>query len=220
MIRRPPRSTRTDTLFPYTTLFDLAEVERPGALAVGDSYTVTVDARVMDGRTGDYRLILVTDAGETLFENFEESDNVAVSPVVRFAATTAPNLVVESVIVPPGAVPGETIEVLYVVRNTGTAAAAAPWTDRIYIDDDQTISGAATLTSLPRNFNLAPGETYEIRQNVTIPSAYTDGEWRIFVRADAQSQVFEGGLEADNDGMSGVLTLTQDRKSTRLNSSH
>src|SRR3546814_1409656 len=104
--------------------------------------------------------------------------------------------------------------------NTGTAAAAAPWTDRIYIDDDQTISGAATLTSLPRNFNLAPGETYEIRQNVTIPSAYTDGEWRIFVRADAQSQVFEGGLEADNDGMSGVLTLTQDRKSTRLNSSH
>src|SRR3546814_12011310 len=37
MIRRPPRSTRTDTLFPYTTLFrsgdvcdgDCAEVERP-----------------------------------------------------------------------------------------------------------------------------------------------------------------------------------------------
>src|SRR3546814_15521415 len=33
MIRRPPRSTRTDTLFPYTTLFR-AEVERilPGEL--------------------------------------------------------------------------------------------------------------------------------------------------------------------------------------------
>src|SRR3546814_15574009 len=27
MIRRPPRSTRTDTLFPYTTLFRSAEVE-------------------------------------------------------------------------------------------------------------------------------------------------------------------------------------------------
>src|SRR3546814_4789048 len=25
MIRRPPRSTRTDTLFPYTTLFDLVD---------------------------------------------------------------------------------------------------------------------------------------------------------------------------------------------------
>src|SRR3546814_12908406 len=37
MIRRPPRSTRTDTLFPYTTLFrSLAAVqgvEAPGSLA-------------------------------------------------------------------------------------------------------------------------------------------------------------------------------------------
>src|SRR3546814_19533849 len=29
MIRRPPRSTRTDTLFPYTTLFRSALVARP-----------------------------------------------------------------------------------------------------------------------------------------------------------------------------------------------
>src|SRR3546814_3961378 len=35
MIRRPPRSTRTDTLFPYTTLFrsgDLADDDQCGAL--------------------------------------------------------------------------------------------------------------------------------------------------------------------------------------------
>src|SRR3546814_18600605 len=31
MIRRPPRSTRTDTLFPYTTLFRSARKERKGA---------------------------------------------------------------------------------------------------------------------------------------------------------------------------------------------
>src|SRR3546814_19534377 len=30
MIRRPPRSTRTDTLFPYTTLFR-SRIERSGA---------------------------------------------------------------------------------------------------------------------------------------------------------------------------------------------
>src|SRR3546814_1776244 len=38
MIRRPPRSTRTDTLFPYTTLFRscLAEdVERDAAVGAG-----------------------------------------------------------------------------------------------------------------------------------------------------------------------------------------
>src|SRR3546814_15232490 len=33
MIRRPPRSTRTDTLFPYTTLFRSATVLSPASMA-------------------------------------------------------------------------------------------------------------------------------------------------------------------------------------------
>src|SRR3546814_8459319 len=35
MIRRPPRSTRTDTLFPYTTLFRSNSKGHPGAKASG-----------------------------------------------------------------------------------------------------------------------------------------------------------------------------------------
>src|SRR3546814_1658165 len=35
MIRRPPRSTRTDTLFPYTTLFrSVGDGDDPGRLAI------------------------------------------------------------------------------------------------------------------------------------------------------------------------------------------
>src|SRR3546814_5081973 len=36
MIRRPPRSTRTDTLFPYTTLFRSPAPASVQALALGD----------------------------------------------------------------------------------------------------------------------------------------------------------------------------------------
>src|SRR3546814_7084355 len=36
MIRRPPRSTRTDTLFPYTTLFRSADAA-PGGRTIRDS---------------------------------------------------------------------------------------------------------------------------------------------------------------------------------------
>src|SRR3546814_9418063 len=35
MIRRPPRSTRTDPLFPYTTLFRSGPLIRSGAIATG-----------------------------------------------------------------------------------------------------------------------------------------------------------------------------------------
>src|SRR3546814_11338468 len=38
MIRRPPRSTRTDTLFPYTTLFRSGETARHGDEGSGLEY--------------------------------------------------------------------------------------------------------------------------------------------------------------------------------------
>src|SRR3546814_15928333 len=45
MIRRPPRSTRTDTLFPYTTLFRSSDVGAyaiaRGSLAVSSNYALT-----------------------------------------------------------------------------------------------------------------------------------------------------------------------------------
>src|SRR3546814_1802714 len=43
MIRRPPRSTRTDTLFPYTTLF------RSGSCPAGDHRTGTAARRGSNG---------------------------------------------------------------------------------------------------------------------------------------------------------------------------
>src|SRR3546814_13683443 len=43
MIRRPPRSTRTDTLFPYTTLF------RSRGEAVGDDEAGAVDPQRVHG---------------------------------------------------------------------------------------------------------------------------------------------------------------------------
>src|SRR3546814_19127281 len=39
MIRRPPRSTRTDTLFPYTTLFRSSDLDQPRAAFLGGART-------------------------------------------------------------------------------------------------------------------------------------------------------------------------------------
>src|SRR3546814_5024732 len=53
MIRRPPRSTRTDTLFPYSTLFRSAEMQAPGRFAtVADK----IDRPV--GHIGRLRILL------------------------------------------------------------------------------------------------------------------------------------------------------------------
>src|SRR3546814_15128075 len=43
--RRPPRSTRTDTLFPYTTLFRSAETGGPARIVVADEALQTLEGR-------------------------------------------------------------------------------------------------------------------------------------------------------------------------------
>src|SRR3546814_20516588 len=49
MIRRPPRSTRTDTLFPYTTLFrSLAEILGAGAIGGVALDIDALDAALVD----------------------------------------------------------------------------------------------------------------------------------------------------------------------------
>src|SRR3546814_14195181 len=43
MIRLPPRSTRTDTLFPYTTLFRSRRAQRGGEIGLDHAYRVVLD---------------------------------------------------------------------------------------------------------------------------------------------------------------------------------
>src|SRR3546814_1566860 len=53
MIRRPPRSTRTDTLFPYTTLFR----SRYDRMHQGSLRLPRLPARLLEGRGGNNRRI-------------------------------------------------------------------------------------------------------------------------------------------------------------------
>src|SRR3546814_12594765 len=50
MIRRPPRSTRTDTLFPYTTLFRSLDLKQPDDLACMKALLADADVFVLNVR--------------------------------------------------------------------------------------------------------------------------------------------------------------------------
>src|SRR3546814_5021901 len=52
MIRRPPRSTRTDTLFPYTTLFRSPDGGRQGQQQRGDADGEDASARSLGAAGG------------------------------------------------------------------------------------------------------------------------------------------------------------------------
>src|SRR3546814_9846409 len=79
MLRRPPRSTRTDTLFPYTTLFrsglvqaiqDLAERRFARAVFAEQRVDLALAKRKVDAVVGDQRAKLLDDAAH--FDRSEE----------------------------------------------------------------------------------------------------------------------------------------------------
>src|SRR3546814_3582703 len=53
MIRRPPRSTRTDTLFPYTTLFRSDQARGPGLRGLVVQWSAAGIAHVRIGQRDD-----------------------------------------------------------------------------------------------------------------------------------------------------------------------
>src|SRR3546814_5763431 len=56
MIRRPPRSTRTDTLFPYTTLFRSVRRHRSRCFYCGCAGTMTMDHILPISRGGAHSI--------------------------------------------------------------------------------------------------------------------------------------------------------------------
>src|SRR3546814_7189127 len=77
MIRRPPRSTRTDTLFPYTTLFRSTSRSSGGDTAetVRRESSITLQQRLFDGfeagATVEREMERVESAANRVMENSE-----------------------------------------------------------------------------------------------------------------------------------------------------
>src|SRR3546814_10495856 len=79
MIRRPPRSTRTDTLFPYTTLFRSEDTDGSEAIT---SVTVTIDAGTLELGAG-------APAGSSLIDNGGGSYTLQVTDPDHYADAIA-----------------------------------------------------------------------------------------------------------------------------------
>src|SRR3546814_11888877 len=76
MIRRPPRSTRTDTRFPYTTLFRASSVECRSLRRSRRRRAAGTDAKLERSEKIVYRLVLVDASEHRELPGFEREQMV------------------------------------------------------------------------------------------------------------------------------------------------
>src|SRR3546814_15492459 len=105
MIRRPPRSTRTDTLFPYTTLFRSNGFRLDGKKSF-----------VLHGHVADMSIVAAkTDGGITLFAVPKDAKGLTADPRRLVDSSLASHVTLDGVEVDADAVIGRSEE-----RRVGT----------------------------------------------------------------------------------------------------
>src|SRR3546814_18493600 len=95
MIRRPPRSTRTDTLFPYTTLFRSLDSGAPHLIL--DRFDLFVGEPVLDIAGGAVKCVLQPSDRYRMFVSALAADGQAAAdfdlhewPILSVATRNAP----------------------------------------------------------------------------------------------------------------------------------
>jgi hypothetical protein len=169
----------------------LATVPRGGVVPVGAAYTGRATPVLPDGIEGPFHIIVVADAGSTVYEDGRRDNNQG-SQAIEVLPTPAPDLRVEpTIIVPPEGQPDRSVAISWIVTNSGVGNAEGSWVDRAYLSADGTLTAATPLGEWLHDGGLAVGASYSQTANLTLPRV-GDGNYHIVIQTDAADAVFEG----------------------------
>jgi len=179
-----------------------------GTLAVEASYIGNGNITIPGDLRGAYHLFVVTDASNAVYEFVHEGDNVSAAQPIN---VTAPDLTVESVVIPASATFDQPFNVTWSVRNIGDASATVGWNDRIWLSTTPTLGGVARLLATKPVGGFSPlqmGAQYAQTASVTLPLdvALPAGIYYIIVQADALGQQLES-TETNNNRESVTLPV-------------
>ena len=174
-----------------------------GALSPGSSYTVTQNVVLPEGITGDYHLIVETDASNRVNEFLLEGDNITVSDTTfHINLAPYPDLVIEGLAVGTPDASGE-FSIGWQSANRGTAVASG-WKERIVITD---LAAGNVVQSLGKDVTgpLAPNGTISQQLKFT---PQLGGRYSVTVTTDADSAIFEYGGASHAAGEENNTTST------------
>ncbi|MBL9126248.1 MAG: Ig-like domain-containing protein, partial [Verrucomicrobiales bacterium] len=166
------------------------------SLGAGESATRSATVAVPNLPDGAYRVVVVTDATNVVFERDGESNNTAAgSEPVTIGHL---NLVASTVGHDGIAQAGRPLAVRWQVRNSGSASASATWVDRVYLSTDATPGNDVLLGETARTGSPEPGASYDANLATVLPEGI-QGTFFLIVVVDAGSAIPTEGGAGRND---------------------
>ena len=188
----------------------LTAADRTLSLAPGSSYLVTTVFDIPNVPPGKYHLLLRNDHNGNVTEK-TETNNVWTAPIT----IGLPNLAVVEVRAPAAALPGQTVQLVWRVKNQGTGSALPSWRDVVRLSPDEGWdSNDPVLADVSYDSPLSPQSDYLHVANVTLPQV-APTNYFLILRADANANVYEVN-EGDNDRVIPILLARPDLKPLAL----
>ncbi len=187
---------------------------REGPVPVGEAYSARGRVVLPFEVNGNFRLIVVADFDNTVFESGLASNNIGVAVgSTAVSAAPAPDLETSAVSAPATAPAGELVTVSWTLANRGEAQASSPWVDRIYLSADGNVAGATLLGSFTHTAPLVVNQAQTFSAALRLP-AVADGNYRLIVVSDVDNQVYEARREANNTAPGAATLAVQHRDLT------
>ena len=202
-----------DTLYDASDVFlersDVNTVLNPNA-----SYSKNQNYNLHNVIAGDYYIIAKTDmnnhiSGEIIKTNNYNliRDSVGNPKLIHFTIPPAADLEVISFTAPTTAIAGQPINITYTVKNNGPADPNVnSWFDRLYLSQGY-YQGGSTLLNSKHSGGLKVDSLYTDSIEVFLP-ANTVGNYVLVFGTDITNDVYEDGVEANNNGYS-IISLSQ-----------
>jgi hypothetical protein len=186
--------------FRYTNAIPLFKKEMSVTIVDGQEMVFSQPVLIPNGLSGTWFVFGKTDCFDSVFEDNGEANNLCAPAVIQLALPPWADLHVTLLQVPGSIMLGETFTVTMEVKNSGTAVAAAPWKDKLYLSllPAWSSENSVFITEISRTEALPPGSSVYLEVPLSLSLTHPAGTYYFHLIADAADEVYEHTAENNN----------------------
>ena len=190
--------------------FSLGQFTQMDTLLVGESYTESMEYDLPINASGNYFLVMLTEATNQIFETDAGEENNTESVFITVNPQTPSDLIVSDVSVNAGTsvFVDENLSFEYTVKNIGANPAEGVRKDIIYLSSDSLFNANdPILATLNNNETILPFQEITKTVDATIPGI-TPGDYFIIVNTDGFNNILETEEENNTSASVNKVTVT------------
>lgn len=184
-----------------------------GDVPEGGTIPREIEILLPDTLTGDYYIYVETDFKDVVEEPEQEDNNITrSSAVVKIVMRPWADLQVFDITTGANVMAGNKLAMTYNAGNAGSIMAdTTSWFDDVYISQKNVWDSASAirLRDFVQRGLLKKDDRYSVNSSVEIPAHLTEGDYYLYVFADAGSKVFEHTDELNNYNRSNAFHVVQ-----------